>query len=361
MLLTRLIISHFFFFFYLDFKPGPNFNVISGPNGSGKTSLLEAISYLALARSFRGANIQYLIQRTQPSFEIFAKLKEDADGPLTHDIGISRSRRAQDLKIRIDGRPISKLADLVAHVCLQVIHPQGSDLITGGPELRRRFLDWGVYYAQPQFKHLYSQYCRALRQRNMLLKSNAPASAFAVWDEQLTYLSCRIDDLRQNYLSALNEILLTVVNKFMPDYQLSFELHKGAENGLSMRSALSANLEKERVLGYTLSGCHRADLKIKTDSLAAGATLSRGQLKLLVCAMRMSQSLLLKQQTNRSCIFLIDDLNSELDQRSQEILLGYLEQCRNQVFITNIAPDPLFREMSKQKFLALEDGAALPS
>ncbi len=361
MFLTRLCIRHFRNLTSLDFTPGSSFNLISGPNGSGKTSFLEALSYLALARSFRGANVNYLIEHQQPSFEIFAKVKEQEDDLVTHAIGLSRSRKTQDLKIRIDGRPINKLSDLVAHICVQVIHPQGSELITGGPELRRRFIDWGVYYAMPQFKDLFSQYNKTLRQRNSLLKSNAPKTQFTVWDEILTELSCQIDDLREQYLQALNEILSTVVNKFLSDFKLSFQLHKGAENGLAMRSALRSNLEKERVLGYTLTGCHRADLKIKTDSLAAGATLSRGQLKLLVCAMRMSQSLLLHKQTGRSCIFLIDDLNSELDKRSQDLLLDYLEQCHNQVFITNITPDPLFREMSKQKFLALEDGQARSS
>ena len=130
---------------------------------------------------------------------------------------------------------------------------------------------------------------------------------FAVWDDMLCELSLQITQLRQNYIAALDEALQTITGDFLPDFKLSFELSSGCENGVSMRSALASSLEKDRVLGYTSQGCHRADLKVKSNALAAGAMLSRGQLKLLVCAMRMAQSLLLKAQTGRSCIFLIDD------------------------------------------------------
>lgn len=363
MLLERLLIHNFRNLEQLDFRPGSAFNLISGPNGSGKTSVLEAISYLALARSFRSANAQYLIRRGQPSFEIFARVDEQGQGSgaFSHSIGVSRGRSQHSVRIRIDGSPISRLTDLVSHLCVQVIHPQGIELITGGPELRRRFIDWGLYYAEPEFKHLYAQYHKALKQRNALLRSGAEAALFVPWDALLSELSVRISALRSQYVEAFEDILLTIVNKFLCQFRFSFELYQGFENAVSLAADLGSNLEKDRVLGYTSMGCHRADLKIKCDALAAGSTLSRGQLKLLVCAMRMAQSLLFKEQTKRNCIFLIDDLNSELDRRSQEILLTHLEQCHNQVFIANIEPALLFGDLSKQKIFELQDGHLAPS
>lgn len=360
MRLQRLLIQNFRNLELIDFAPGPAFNLITGSNGAGKTSILEAISYLALARSFRSSNIHYLITHGKPAFNIFAQVREEEDVPFASSIGISRGRKAQDLKIKVNGEPITALSELVAHICVQVIHPQGIELLTGGPELRRHFMDWGVYYAESSYKQLYAQYVKVLKQRNALLKTNVPADHFAVWDDMLCELSLQITQLRQNYIAALDEALQTITGDFLPDFKLSFELSSGCENGDSMRSALASSLEKDRVLGYTSQGCHRADLKVKSNALAAGAMLSRGQLKLLVCAMRMAQSLLLKAQTGRSCIFLIDDLNSELDRHSQEVLLTHLEQCRNQVFITNIVPDLLFSDLSRQKIIALSAGRLVP-
>lgn len=164
-------------------------------------------------------------------------------------------------------------------------------------------------------------------------------SEFAIWNEAIADLSEQITQKRLNYLADLQIVLQEVIEQFLPNFKLKFELYFGWDKSLDLRSQLAQNLEKERGLGYTLYGCHRADLKIKNHNLAAGATLSRGQLKMLVYAMRLAQGMLLKQQSHRSCIYLIDDLNSELDENSQRRLLNTLIECQHQVFISNIQSD----------------------
>lgn len=164
-------------------------------------------------------------------------------------------------------------------------------------------------------------------------------SEFAIWNEAIADLSERITQKRLNYLADLQIVLQEIIEQFLPNFKLKFELYFGWDKSLDLRSQLAQNLEKERGLGYTLYGCHRADLKIKNHNLAAGATLSRGQLKMLVYAMRLAQGMLLKQQSHRSCIYLIDDLNSELDENSQRRLLNTLIECQHQVFISNIQSD----------------------
>ena len=354
MYIKRLVVNNFRNLEYIEFKPSCHFNVIYGFNGSGKTSILEAISYLALARSFRGYNYQYLIRSGQKSFSVFANVAE-SNTDLANDIGISRGR-SEDLQIKINGANITRLVDLIDKVCIQVIHPQGTDLITEGPEIRRNFIDWGVYYIEPSFKDLWFNYRRALKQRNILLKKNASDLEIEVWDELLGSLSEKIDELRLNYLEKLSIILQEQCQQFLPQFNLNFELNSGWKKDLSLRSLLAQSLEKDRVLGYTYYGCHRADLKIKANSISAGATLSRGQLKLLVCAMRLSQGLLLKQQTGRSCIYLIDDLNSELDINSQKILLNNVKQCNSQVFITNISREMMLPNDVEVNYIGLNNG-----
>ena len=158
-------------------------------------------------------------------------------------------------------------------------------------------------------------------------------------------------------MSRLQVILQEIIGQFLPNFRIKFELNPGWEKGLNLRSVLAQNLEKDKALGYTFYGCHRADLKIKNNTVSAGATLSRGQLKMLVYALRLAQGMLLKEHSNRSCIYLIDDLNSELDDNSQRELLNTLLQCRHQVFISNIRQELLLpKDRSDYKVFALDRG-----
>ncbi len=362
MYIKRLLINDFRNLEYVELQPCSGFNFICGPNGSGKTSVIEAIHYLSLARSFRTSTYQYLIQQGKPQFNLFAQIKEDGLEVDTA-IGLARPRLGEPT-IKINADPITRMVDLIDHIYVQIIHPQGVELLTKAAEMRRAFLDWGVYYTDPEFKQLWLQYRKTLKQRNSLLRRDAPrreqrgrsvgapsplsselstamssnwgAAELAVWDETLARLSELITQKRQAYLEQLQGILQEMVGQFLPDFKLKFELYQGWEKGQDLRVLLAQNLEKDRGLGYTLYGCHRADLKIKNNTLSAGATLSRGQLKMLVYAMRLAQGMLLKQLTNRTCIYLIDDLNSELDERAQRILLETLARCSHQVFISNI-------------------------
>lgn len=430
MFIKRLLINNFRNIESLDLEPCEGFNFICGANGSGKTSVLEAIYYLSLARSFRTNTYQYLIKQGSSGFNLFAKVQEQSlkanqniasnnlmldfqeasieepeqyfsqpswipnsnffnsevssdlslncsISPFSTSIGLSRSK-GSDFVVKINSMPLYRLIDLLEHTCIQLIHPQGVELITNDAEGRRSFVDWGVYYSDLDFKSLWLKYRKILKQRNALLrresyklggnKANVPhevdirtnleSAELTMWDDTLVTLSEQITEKRLHYLKELQVVLSDLIRQFLPDFKLKFELNYGWDKSSDLRSILARNLEKERVLGYTMYGCHRADLKIKNNTVAAGATLSRGQLKMLVYAMRLAQGMLLKQQTARSCIYLIDDLNSELDSNSQSVLLNTLVQCKHQVFISNIQQDLLIpKERSDYKVFSLDRGS----
>lgn len=417
MYIKRLLINDFRNLEYVELTPCSGFNFICGPNGSGKTSIIEAIHYLSLARSFRTSSYQYLIRQGQPQFTLFAQVQAD-NAELDTTIGLLRPRNGEPV-IKINSDPITRMVDLIDHIYVQIIHPQGVELITKSAEVRRAFIDWGVYYTDPEFKQLWLQYRKTLKQRNTLLRRDGPKRRYqspfsdftpqltesiaglqgeasltlnaalasnlgfkqqnfgcdkhgfdkpnfgfdemGVWDEALARLSEQITQKRQAYLEQLQVILQEIVGQFLPDFHLKFELNQGWEKGQDLRVLLAQNLEKDRGLGYTLYGCHRADLKIKNNNISAGATLSRGQLKMLVYAMRLAQGMLLRQLTNRTCIYLIDDLNSELDDRAQRILLDTLVSCQHQVFISNIQQELLFpSDTSQCKVFNLESGKVVP-
>ncbi|MDD7021539.1 MAG: DNA replication/repair protein RecF [Aeromonadales bacterium] len=335
MIISRLLIQDFRNIGHLDLRPSETINIIHGPNGSGKTSVLEAISYLALGHSFRNANVHHLIKNDRDSFTLSAAVTQENG---EHDtLGISRVRgKAKDLAISINGARLPRLLDLVDRVCVQIIHPDGYMLVSGTPDNRRGFLDWGVYYTEPDFKKNWIQYRRILAQRNALLKSGGSNAQFEIWDGMLAELSESITEMRQKYLDEIQDVMQDTLAMFLGGLKFRFTLSQGWENGKKLKEILKLNLEKDRVLGYTFYGCHRADLKIRVNQYPAGDTLSRGQIKLLVCAMRLSQGKILQKMTGRKCIYLIDDLNSELDSNSRRLLLDEISASSNQIFITNI-------------------------
>ena len=321
----------------LGFTASATFNLIYGPNGCGKTSILEALAYLSLGRSFRAVRYPHLITRGADNFFIEARIQPD-EGPLPVNLAVGRERTGGS-SIRINGAPVARLVDLATHLCVQIIHPEGSELVNGAAELRRGFLDWGVFYSSEQRRPDWSRYRRVLSQRNALLQHPQGAAQLAFWDDELCALAERITTARGEYLQRLRPFLEAQLELLLPEVKLEFSLSKGWDEGRELKAVLKANLEVDRAKGYTYYGCHRADLKIKNLSWKADETLSRGQLKLLVCALRLAQSELLLKERGISCVFLIDDLNAELDSRSRTVLFEQLRSGAHQVFITNIDPD----------------------
>ena len=127
MYIKRLLINDFRNLEYVELTPCSGFNFICGPNGSGKTSIIEAIHYLSLARSFRTSSYQYLIRQGQPQFTLFAQVQAD-NAELDTTIGLLRPRNGEPV-IKINSDPITRMVDLIDHIYVQIIHPQGVELI----------------------------------------------------------------------------------------------------------------------------------------------------------------------------------------------------------------------------------------
>lgn len=359
MKIKRLLVQNYRNITFLDINPSATFNVIYGSNGSGKTSFLEAICHLGFGRSFRTSKYQSLIKDEEPFFSISADLLQD-DEMSVDEVGIIRYRqKSQSSVISVNSSRSSKIIDLIDKTSVQVIHPQGINLIIEGPELRRNYLDWGIYYTIPEYKKIWMDYRKLLNSRNAVLREKQDLSFIEFIDEPLASLSEQISNYREKYLENLMPILTKKLSVFLPDYSFEFSYSKGWEKGLQLRSVLQLNIEKDRNLGYTFYGCHRADLKIKTNNFNASELLSRGQLKLLVCAMRLAQGELLKQQANKRCIYLIDDISSELDDRSRSLLLSDIRDSDNQVFITNIAKDIKIPECEDAMYIDIASSITL--
>lgn len=320
-------------------SPSPRINLLYGANGSGKTSLLEAIHLLGLARSFRSTRLVPVIQHEQLACTVFGQV-ESVHGGL-HQLGVARDRQGE-LQIRIDGQNARSASQLAETLPLQLINPDSFRLLEGSPKVRRQFLDWGVFHVEQRFLPAWQRLQTALRQRNSWLRRGTlDAASQAAWDRELSLASDEIDGYRRAYIQALKPVFEQTLSELLelPDLVLSY--YRGWDKDRSLAEVLQSSLTRDQALGHTQAGPQRADLRLRLDGHNAAEILSRGQQKLVVCALRIAQGHLLNQARQGQCIYLVDDLPSELDEQHRRALCRLLEELGCQVFITCVDKDLL--------------------
>ena len=228
-------------------------------------------------------------------------------------------------------------AALAALLPLQLINPDSYRILEAGPKFRRQFLDWGLFHVEHSFFPLWQRLQRLLKQRNAALKQPGDYGTVAPWDNELIKRSEAIDHMRDSYIIEFNAIFQNVIGKMLEVDGLKLSYWRGWDRESSLAEVLQRHFYRDQQLGYSQYGPHRADLKITVNGVPAHDVLSRGQQKLVVSAMSLAQGLLLKQQTNKNCIYLIDDLPAELDISRRRFLANTLADCQAQVFVTGVA------------------------
>jgi len=335
----------------IHIEPTAHFNLLYGANGSGKTSFLESIYLLSRGRSFRGAALNSLIQYEQNVLNTAIRAVDIHD---THYlIGAEKSRNTT-LKLKINSETVSSLADIAQVLPTQIICPDSFKLLTDGPQGRRRFLDWGVFHVEHSFFPVWLQYNRALSQRNSLLKQQKNhlntmqiMAQLHAWDEELSLLGERLTIYRKNYIERFFCILKRKLKKLLPLPELELSYYQGWNEHQTLKEALQASLEGDRKVGFTRVGPQRADIILKMHHYLAADSLSRGQQKILICALILAQGEFVFESTQKRCIYLIDDLASELDATRRHQVLEDMALLHSQIFMTAIEPEPL-KECLKQ-------------
>lgn len=337
------------------------FVVVAGDNGSGKSSLVEAVYLLCRGRSFRSPELNKLITVGEDQFSVFGRFDSQViGGPLsTVRVGIGK-RRTQSLAIRVDNIPVVRSSELAYRNPTLLITPERLNLLSGTPSDRRQFLDWGVFHVKHQFGEEWRKWQSALRQRNALLKLQQSSRfdgesrrELAIWTRIFCDASQTITDLREEYIVSLQAVLRSLDpfqssrgapansdgETFGPDscqtlQDLSITLNPGFRRDLDLLDQLNAALERDIKLGFTSIGPQKADLLVRVNGRPAIDFLSRGQQKKSIIYLYYAQILLSNQNNTPSCIVLIDDFGSELDSVNQSQLLRLLAEENCQVVIT---------------------------
>jgi DNA replication and repair protein RecF len=310
--------------------PAEGLNLIYGSNASGKTSLLEAIYLLSHGRSFRTTNIRSVIQYETNNLQVFGKVRQEKSAS---QINLGIERGATHTHIRINQNTVNQVSRLASYLPVQVINPEAHQLLEQGPSQRRKFLDWGLFHVEPTFHETWQNYNRILKQRNAALRNKQDAMNVQLWDAPLCEYAEKLTTLRQKYVSELVPYLENFTERLI-EITPHIQYQQGWSRDITIKEALQRSLEKDSQKGFTRHGPHRADLRIMVDGIPVQEQFSRGQQKLLVCALRLAQISHLKDRLDQFSIVLVDDLAAELDETHRKRLLELLVQSGAQLFIT---------------------------
>jgi len=357
-------------------------NVVIGANGSGKTSLLEAIFLLSRGKSFRHHQPKRYIQHHQNITTVHAKLFDDST------LAIQKQADATTL-LRLNQNTVYNQSILTEQLPTLLIDPSTMDMLEQGSASRRQLLDWLVFHMKQGFHPQWVAYQRLLKQRNSLLKktrhlTQVQLAELKAWDKGLSNHAALIHHYRERIFTEWQPYFAQSIAQLLPAYadQLSLSYNAGYDTNVGLDVQLNERLEQDLQLGYTRIGNHRADIHVhwrssdleeKTRSSKdmgtaskaeanpklpvlkeqAANVLSRGEKKLLITALRLSQLPLLLEtekgahssnsdfQSRVTPVVLLDDITAELDNRAIEILLSTLAQLPCQVFMTSLMDDIL--------------------
>ena len=315
----------------------PRLNVLTGPNASGKTSVLEALYFLGRGRSFRTRLPRELIQTGASAFRVVGMMSGSDDRRIP--IGIERT--LHELTARIGGVPTRSLAELARQTPVLLLNPDSHRLLEDGPQQRRQFMDWGLFHAEPGFLDAWRRYSTALRHRNAALRSGAAQRMVDAWDGELATAATVLDQWRATFCKALEGVLARLTEQTLALAEVRVDYRRGwplepPERGFA--EWLHSGRDSDRQQGHTRLGPHRADFVIRIAQRSLTEALSRGQQKLLVIALILAQAELYQRHVGDACILLVDDLPAELDAANRVRVMQTLAQLDTQLFITTIDP-----------------------
>lgn len=320
-------------------KLGKGLNIFYGNNGAGKSSILEAIAFATSGRSFRTTKLELVVSEEQQETIVFAVTNNNKK------IGIGFQKKNKQKTIKINGEKVNTLSLLTRVYPTQVLSPEAYHLIDSGPSERRKYLDWCLFHVEHTYHSNWKTYASILKQRNALLRIGSYPDIegqIAGWDQQLCEVAKVINSHRAKILSELEALLTSIIN------QIGIKIFKGLRLSYypgytgELYEKLKDSLKSDCDSGFTKFGPHKADVRIKVNGYLAKDYLSRGQKKVLINALFLAQTLLLKSKTSKDSLFIIDDFSSELDEFNQKALLSMLLSQENvQIVLSCLQRDSL--------------------
>ena len=333
MIVKNLSIRYFRNHTSKEFTFNPGINIITGPNASGKTNIVEAVYYLSLARSFRGVDDDELITKNMDHAEINATVIE---GEIKRHIRILVTKKGRS--VLVNGKKVSKISDLAKCVNVLLFEPKDVLLFRGSPRERRNFLDINLSKQYPVYLDYISRYEKALRQRNELLKSGKyDENLLKTTTELLVKYAGPIINYRAMYVKDINDILIKITRALTgvkEKIEITYKpfVAMSADYQTQALDAFNRSLDNDLKHKATSIGIHREDISVSLNGRDIGIYGSQGENRLVALALKISPYFLIKDEDKKP-IVVLDDVMSELDEEHQAQLIKFLSKFA-QVFIT---------------------------
>lgn len=315
-------------------------NVFSGENGAGKTNWLEAIAVLAAGRAFRTTRLQETIRFGEKEAQIMGAVRESPE--IVRQLRVSIAGNTKILSIN-GKRETAAAYNGQLHAV--VFNSDELEVVRGQPDERRRFLDAGIVGLHPPFSRVFTDYNRVIKQKNALLQQAADESypldkvseALEPWNQQLTLAGAKIHRARLRFVDRINEMLekkLFGREELTIRYASSLE-EKGdlADYEKLLAERLRLRVQAELAAGYSLIGPHRDDLEIRFDGHDLRKFGSAGQQRSALLSLQLANIGVFHATRGEYPVFLIDDIDAELDYKRIGRLLEFLDG-KTQTFVT---------------------------
>ena len=352
MFISHLSLQDFRSYKNLELPLTTGTHIFIGENGEGKTNIVEAVMYLALLSSHRISSDAPLIKLGAERGYIRAKVSDsDRDTLIELEINNGKANRA-----KVNQNPVRSqraISGLVKAICFS---PEDLDLVRGDPSERRTFLDHLLIQRNPRLGGVISDYEKALKQRNTLLKARAPESTLHPWNEHLANFGGEVIAARLKLIKDLTPHLMNSYENISVKKKPSLEYKSNLENLSEDKDANKAELLKkigevsyqERERGISLVGPHRDDLLLNLGEHPVKGFASHGESWSIALSLRLASYLLLKADGDNP-ILILDDVFSELDQSRRE-RLAKLTESTEQTFITVAVANDLPEGLTGKKY-----------
>jgi DNA replication and repair protein RecF len=336
--LRRLRLKNHRNYAQLDLTPGAGVNVFIGPNGHGKTNLLEAVAMLALSSSPRARRDFELVGPVAPGSRIEAEVESGGtrrELAITLDVEGDRARRT----IEVDGAR-RRAFDLPGNFRVTLFWPDDLGLVKGGPELRRRFLNQMLVQVEPGYARALAGLRRVLEQRNTLLKRIAAGEGgedmLEAWNLELVQVGAQVAAARARAVRELEPDAARCHAEIAAGERLQIDYVGPPEN---LAEAVNNSLAEDLRRGTTSVGPHRDDVRVVLDGHDARSFASQGQQRTAVVSLKLAEAALLERRTNERPVLLLDDVLSELDSDRRAALLREIASG-GQVIVTSVEAGP---------------------
>ena len=335
MYLKRLSILNYKNIREAELSLSPKINCFIGNNGEGKTNLLDTVYYLAFCKSHTNTADPQNITQEEPFFVLNGLYESEKDFETEIYCGFKRRQKKQ---FKRDKKEYERISDHIGLIPLVLVSPNDSNLILGGSEERRKFMDGFISQYDKRYLNALLAYNKALMQRNALIKAEEENDTLLdIWEEQMALYGEYIFEKRTEFIAQF----VPFFNEFHASIsqgkeEVGLTYHSQLQEGKGLKELLKEVRQRDRIIGHTTRGIHKDDLDMKMRDVAIKKIGSQGQNKTFLIALKLAQFDFLQRIVQVKPILLFDDIFDKLDAgRVQQIILLLKNNRFGQVFISD--------------------------